>query len=185
MTSSILQGVRSVEALDFSNREHRALIFDLALCNQQHLLNDYDNDIVLIINYYQREADAGFLRAFIALIDNQPAGCFWVEMDRYETGRIRGALFPQYRNAWNGAFFMRFLVDYGFNILELRKLDAELALYSRKDRGSAAAERLLKRIGFKKRAILPEALMIDGSPKDTILLDFLKRDYDVQTQETK
>lgn len=171
---------RAVEPLDFSNREHRALLFDLALENRRHLLNDVDNDIVLIINGYQNRATTGEVDAFIALVDEQPAGCFWIEVDRYGIGRVRGALFSQFQDAWNGSFFLRWLVTHAFEYMGLRKIESELTLYSRHDREAAAAERLLKRIGFKKRAILPESLMIGGKPQNTILLDFLKRDYDVK-----
>lgn len=171
---------REVEPLDFSSRAHRALLFDLALANKASLLNDVDNDIVLIINGYQQREAIGELHAFIALVEEEPAGCFWIEVDRYGIGRVRGALFPEFQNAWNGSFFLRWLVQFGFETVGLRKLDSELALYSKHDRSAAAAERLLKRIGFKKRAILPESLMIGGKPQNTILLDFLKRDYDVK-----
>jgi len=173
---------RGVEPLDFGNREHRALLFDLALANRHHLLNDSDNDIVLIINEYERREKLGELYAFISLVDDTPAGCFWIEIDRYGIGRVRGALLKAFHNPWHGAYFLKLAVSYSFEMLALRKLEVELALYSKRDRDVAAAERLLKRIGFKKRAILPEALMIDGKPKDTILLDFLKRDYDVKRQ---
>lgn len=175
---SIPPVVRSIEPVDFSNRNHRALFFDLALANQHHLLNDYDNDIVLIINGFERRQEIGELSAFIAMVDGLEVGCFWIEIDRYGVGRVRGALFSEYRNAWNGLFFLKMMVMVGFEVLGLRKLDSELGLYPKQDRESAAAERILKRIGFKKRAILPEAMMIGGKPRDTILLDFLKRDYD-------
>jgi hypothetical protein len=180
MTSStaLEAKVRSVEPLDFNNRQHRALIFDLALCNKEHLLNDHDNDIVLIISAYQQRAAIGELKAFIALVDDEPVGCFWVEIDRYGIGRVRGALFPECRDAWNGLYFLKWVVAYSFQVEGLRKLDSEMALYSKHDKESAAAERIMKRIGFKKRAILPASLMINGKPKDTILLDYLKEDYD-------
>jgi len=174
--------MRTVEPLDFQNRAHRELFFDLAMANQRHLLNDSDNDIILMINTYEQLANVGALQAFIALVDEEPAGCFWIEMDRYGIGRVRGSLLQDYRNAWNGLYFLKWMVRYGFESLDLRKLDAEMALYSKKDKESAAAERILKRIGFSKRAIIPEALMINGQPKDTILLDYLKRDYDVTIQ---
>ncbi len=174
---------RDVLPLDFSNRNHRAILFDLAVANQQHLLNDVDNDIPLIIYGYEQRQAAGEVFAFIAVVDDQPAGCFWIEVDRYGIGRLRGALLPEYRDAWNGAFFLRLAVQYAFEGVGIRKLECELALYPKLDRESATAERLLKRIGFNKRAILPESLMIGGRPKDTILLDYLKRDYDVKGKQ--
>lgn len=170
---------RSVEPLDFTKKAHRALLFDLALENQQHLLNDYDNDIVLIIGGYEYRQSVGELHAFIALVDDQPVGCFWIEV-AYGVGRVRGALFNRFKNVWNGVYFMKWLVRYGFETVGFRKLDHEMMLYSKHDHDSAAKERLLKLLGFTKRAILPEALMVNGKPKDTILLDLLKRDYDVQ-----
>lgn len=174
--------MRSVEPVDFQNKAHRALIFDLALSNKEHLLNDYDNDIVVVIAGLEQRALSGWLHGFVAMVDHKMAGCFWVETDQYETGRVRAGLLPEYRNAWNGLYFLKWIVAYGFEILGLRKLDSEFPLYSKRDKEAAAAEKILKRIGFKKRTILPEALMVDGHPKDTILLDFLRRNYNVKTE---
>lgn len=181
MTSSIPQEVkRSVEPLDFNNRSHRALLFDLALANKHHLLNDHDADILLVINEYEQQWNSGYLHAFITLVNDEPVGCVWLEVDRYEIGRVHAA-FGTLR-AWDCLFFLRVLIGFAFESLGTRKLDSEFALYSKKDRQSACYERILKRIGFRKRTILPEALMINGKPKDTILLDYLKRDYDVKKE---
>lgn len=178
MTSSAPPKV-NFEPVDFSSREHRALLFDLALTNKDYLLNDADNDIVLIIGVYEQRERNGETISFVPVIDGKNAGCFWIEIDRYGIGRIRGALLPEYRNVRNLIVFLRQLVAMGFEA-GLRKLDAELTLYSRHDRQSAAVEKVLKRIGFAKVGIIRESLMIGGKPKDTILLDFLRKDYDVK-----
>lgn len=175
--------MRSAEPLDFSNTLHRAILFDLASCNQNHLLNDYDNDIILILAAYEQDVAAGRAHAFIVWVDNQPAGCFWLETDHYQTGRVRGALLPEWRHIKNLIYFLKGLVQYGFDSLGLRKLDAEITLYSKHDRGSAATEKVLKRIGFQKVGIIREALVVNGKPKDTVLLDYLKRDYDVKKEK--
>lgn len=171
--------MRSVFPVDFNNPEHRAIMFDCALANKEHLLNDYERDIILVINGLEEQWLAEYIDGFIAYVDDTPAGCFWVH--KYMgVGRIRGGLFPQFKDTWNAVWFLKWLIKYGFERLELRKIEAELPLYSKHDRDSAAAERILKRIGFKKRTILPESMMIHGQPKDTILLDHLKKDYDVK-----
>lgn len=172
---------REVEPLDFSLKAHRGLLFDLAWNDREHLLNDTDNDPILVIDGYERQEQAGWLHPFVALVDGELAGAVWLETDRYNTGRVHAAFLPEHRTIWNGLFFLRWLVDFSFD-LGLRKLDAEFALYSKHDKQSAAFERTLKHIGFNKRAILPEALMVGGEPKDTILLDYLKRDYDVKKE---
>lgn len=175
---------RSVEPLDFYNPEHRALLFDLAVSNADHLLNDVDNDIVLIINGYQQRAEIGEIFAFIALDGEEKAGCFWLEVDRYGIGRVRGALLPEHRNLKNFMYFLRGLVRFGFETLELRKLDAELSSTTvKRDRYSIASEKLLKKIGFKFTCHLKESLMVNGEPRDTVLMHYLKRDYDVKRQQ--
>lgn len=174
--------VRTVVPLDFRNRAHRGLLFDLANVNARHLLNDVDNDILMIIAGYEERQKIGELHAFIAAVDDMPAGCFWIEIDRYGIGRVRGALFPEFRTGWNAIHFLRWIVDYGFG-LGIRKLESEMTMYQKKDTESANAERLLKRIGFKFRAALPAALMINGQPQKTILLDYLKEDYDVKRKQ--
>jgi hypothetical protein len=153
------------------------MVFDLAIENRNHLLNDYDNDIVIIIGGYERLDAAGALHGFVAYDYEQPVGVFWIEVDR-GVGRIRGALFDEFRTLWNAVYFLKRMTVYAFEELNIRKLDAEFPLYSKKDKNYAVAEQILKRIGFKKRAILPENMMIDGKPKDTILLDYLRKDYD-------
>lgn len=175
---------RTVEPLDFTLREHRALLFDLALSNADHLLNDVDNDILLIIAGYEQRAAIGELAAFIAIVDDEPAGCFWIEIDRYGIGRVRGALLPAHRDIRNFMYFVRLLVGYGFESLELRKLDAELSsTTAKRDRYSITSEKILKKIGFKFTCHLKESLMVNGEPRDTVLMHYLKRDYDVKVQQ--
>lgn len=181
--TSLLQ--RAVRPLDFSSREDRALMFDLACSDQGHLLNDVDNDIVLIINFYQQQAQEGTLHAFAVLVDGIPAGAVWLEVDRYGIGRVHCAMLPEFRTIWNGTFGIRWLLAFAFQGLGLRKVDSEFALYPKQDKQSAAYERILKRIGFQKRAVLPESLMVGGQPRNTLLLDFLKRDYNVKTKENQ
>lgn len=168
---------RDVLPLDFANPQHRALMFDLAYENRKKILNDHDNDLVMIINYHEGKSRAGKMFGFIAVVDDEPVGCFWVDIDDYDIGRVRGALFNPYKSLWNGAYYMRWVTDYAFNTLKLRKLEAEFTLYRKNDRESATAERLLKRIGFKKVGICRQAILIDGKPNDTILLDYLQEEY--------
>ncbi len=185
MTLSTAPGDRTrlVEPLDFYSKEHRSLLFDLAWSDRKHLLNDHDNDVLLIINEYHSQQQNGQLYAFLSLVKDKPVGATWLEVDRYGIGRVHSSLLPEHRNIWNGLYFLRQLVAFSFDQLALRKLDAEFALYKKADKQSAAYERSLKRIGFTKRAILPESLMLNGKPKDTILLDYLKRDYDVKKEK--
>ena len=169
--------MRDILPVDWDDRQHRQLMFNLALSNQRHLLNDYDHDLIMMLYQLEQHCRAGNIHGFLTLVDGQPAGAFWVEIGRYETGRIRGALFPEYRNTWNALYFLKWVVRYSFEDLELRKLDVEMTAYKKQDKEAAAAERIYKRIGFKFRAMLPQSVVVQGVPTATILLDYLRDDY--------
>lgn len=171
--------MRSVEVLNIANPEHACFMFDLAHICKDDFLNDADNDIILLMNEYEREIEKGATKAFITRVDGEKTGILWVEMNRYGTGRLRAGMLPKYRNglgryAW---LFLTEFIDYCFLSLKLRKLDAEITLYGRHNRSSRAAEKLLRRFGFRKEGFIQEALMVHGKPKDTILFGLTYRSY--------
>lgn len=181
MTCLAPQGVRTmqtVEVLNLSNRDHAGFMYDLATVCQKDFLNDYDNDVILLMNEYERAIDDGSCKAFLAKVEDQPAGIIWTEIDRYGVGRVRAGLMPEFRRGHIAYSFMRQFIDYCFNVLSLRKLDAELTLWRDRNRSSMAAEKILRRIGFRKQGLIEDALLIGGKPYDTLLFGLTKKRYE-------
>jgi RimJ/RimL family protein N-acetyltransferase len=180
--------MRSVEKFDILNPEHAGFMYDLAMACREDFMNDHDNDILLIMSEYERQLKAGTVVAFLALQDEKPAGIIWVELDRFNTGRLRAGLMPQYRQGYTAMHFFRQFIDFCFEHLDVRKLDAEIVMGEkfrdadgriryRQIRTALAAEKLLRRFGFKKEGQPKEALMIDGKPRDTLLFGFTRNQY--------
>lgn len=170
--------MQTVEVLNLSNRDHAGFMYDLAKVCQKDFLNDHDNDIILLMNEYERALDDGSCKAFLAKVDDAPAGIIWVEIDRYGVGRVRAGLMPEFRRGHTAYRFMRQFIDYCFNRLSLRKLDAELTLWRDQNRSSMAAEKILRRIGFRKQGLIEDAMLIDGKPYDTLLFGLTKKRYE-------
>lgn len=180
-----LTRTHSVELIDLSQPDHAQFMYDLALACKDDFLNDVDNDIILMINHYERAINNGNVVAFIAKVEGANAGIVWVEKDGYGTGRIRAGLLPSYRRWQTAQYFLRLFIDYCFNSLDFRKLDAEIIFgeklpngrYAPMPRGVRAAEKLLRRFGFKKQGINEEALMINGRARDSLLLALTRNRY--------
>ncbi len=168
-----------VELLDIDNPDHAGFFFDLGEACKADFLNDYDNDIILMMNQYKRRIEDGSVKAFVAKSQGQKVGIIWCELGDYGDGRVRAGLLPRYRCrgrlAWN---IMKMFVDYCFNTLDLRKLDATIELYYRNaNKSSYAAEKILRKLTFTKEGILRQAITRDGKPKDMILFGLLRDEY--------
>jgi hypothetical protein len=170
--------MRSVEQLDISRKEHAEFMYDLGLICQDDFLDDHQNDMILIMNEYDRAIRGGSVVAFLCKQDGLNAGIVWVEKNLYGVGRVRAGLLPQYRQGFTAAHFLKMFVDFCFKTLNLRKLDAEIVLYGKEKRGSAAAEKLLRRFGFAKEGLIREALLKGGKPRDTVLLGLTRNRYE-------
>jgi len=170
--------MRTVERLDINNPEHAGFMFDLGNACQDDFLNDHQSDIILLMNEYDRRIRDGSVVAFLCKQDGADIGIVWVEMDGFGVGRVRAGMMPEYRSGFTAAHFLRKFVDFCFRTLSLRKLDAEIVLYDKMNRGSKAAETLLRRFGFKKEGFLRESLMKGGRPRDTILLGLTRNRFE-------
>lgn len=188
----------TVERLNLDIKDHSSFMFELAYVCQDDFLNDYQNDIILLMNHYERAINNGSAVAFLCKKNGENCGIVWVEIDDYECGRIRAGMMPEYRSGFTAYKFLRLFIDYCFNSLKLRKLDAEIVMgekykdgrkmrYRPMSRTTKAAEKLLRRFGFEKEGQPKEALLIDGKPRDTLLLALTRNRYkgltDVQRQK--
>lgn len=167
-----------VELLDIGKPEHAAFMYDLGMACKEDFLNDSQPDMIYIIHEYEQAIKNGSTVAFLCLKDSEKMGIIWVERDIYDVGRIRAGLMPEHRKGFTAIKVLRLFVDYCFETLKLRKLDAEIELYSKKNRTSQAAEKILRRFGFRKEGLIKEAYLRDGKPKNTLLLGLTKKQYE-------
>lgn len=179
---------RTVEPLNIGIPEHAGFMYDLALLCKDDFLNDYENDIILVMNEYERRLADGSVVAFLAKQNGENAGIIWVELDRYKVGRLRAGMMPKYRKGHTAMHFFKQFISFCFESLNIRKLDAEITMGEKfKDidgkvryktvRTALAAEALLRRFGFKKEGQIKEALLINGKPRDTLLFGFTRNQY--------
>lgn len=171
--------MRTVEKLDIANPEHSGFMYDLGTTCKDSFLNDHQNDIILMMNHYEQRIKDGSTVAFLCKEDGENVGIVWVEIDIYQIGRLRAGMMPEHRRGMTAAHFLKDFIAFCFKTLNLRKLDAEIEI-DHKNRGSRAAEKLLRRFGFEKEGLLKEALIRDGKPRNTVLLALLRSKYRVK-----
>lgn len=169
--------MKTIQTLNLLNPEHALFMHDLAQSCKEDFLNDYENDIILLINEYERRIKNGSTKAFLVKIDGSQAGIIWVDIDIYEVGRIRAGLLPQFRQGVRSLRILKDFVRYCFDSLKLRKLDAEIILPLDKQL-TASAERLLRHIGFKKEGLIKEALLKNGVAHHSVLLGLTKNQFE-------
>lgn len=183
---------RTVERFDIKNPEHAGFMYDLAMACKDDFMNDYDNDILLIMNEYERAIDAGNVVAFLAMVNGEKAGIIWVDKLLYGVGRVRAGLMPSFRNGFTALGLMHQFIDFCFKELDLRKLDAEISfkwkptgdeLFDRKRAKNAeAAEKIFRRVGFRKEGLIREAFTVNGEPQDTLLFGLTRTYWQKQKQ---
>ena len=169
--------MRTVEKFDISQKDHAEFMFDLGMACKDDFLNDHQDDIILMMNEYDRRLRNGSVVAFLCKQGGEKIGILWVEKDIFGVGRIRAGMMPAYRKGFTAAHFLKMFVEFCFKTLDLRKLDAEIEI-NHENRGSRAAEKLLRRFGFRKEGLLKEALLRDGIPRHTILLGLTRTLYE-------
>lgn len=162
---------RSVVKLDLTNKEHRAFMFDLGMVCKAQFLNDAEPDIIPVMNEYARMLEAGTTQAFICLEEGKKAGIIWVEFDRYGVGYLRAGLLPEYRKGWTALYFLRQFIEFCFNTAKLRKLVANV------EPANQAAEKILRRLGFKKQGMDIDAVVVDGKPVTFLVLFLTPKNY--------
>lgn len=163
---------RTVERLDVNIPEHAGFVYDLGLVCKDDLLDDYSNDIILVIADSQCRIANGTTQAFLCRVDGQMAGIVWVDLDPKGIGYIHAGLMPEFRKGFTALHFLRLFIGFCFETLSLRKL--EMYLPPRNYR----AEKLVRRLGFKKEGFRKEATLIDGKPQHHVVLALTKNKYE-------
>jgi hypothetical protein len=175
--------MRTVEKLNLLNPEHSAFAYDLAMACQNEFIDDYNPDIILLLEEFSHRLKEGDTKAFLCKVDGQKAGIIWVEIDRYEIGFLRGGMMPAYRNGFHIWWFFKEFIEYCFQGLKLRKLQADVPVWNRR------IEKLVRLIGFKKEGIIFEASMKNGVPENHVYFGLTRNRYEgkrhVQRQQRR
>jgi len=162
---------RTVENLDVSIPEHAEFMFDLAMACKEDMFDDYDTDIIQIIDDYKRALDRGIAKMFLCRVEGEKAGIVWVDLDTKGIGYLHAGLLPEFRTGFTALYFFRRFIEYCFETLNLRSLEMGIPTRNRK------AEAIVRRIGFKKYGIKPAATTVNGQPIPLVLLAFTRDQY--------
>lgn len=87
------------------------------------------------------------------------------------TANIRIAIGADYQGSGYGSDAMKLMLDYGFGILNLNRI--ELNVYSYNDR----AQHVYEKLGFVKEGVQREALYYNHEYHDSILMSMLQKEY--------
>ncbi|HEY9747002.1 MAG TPA: GNAT family protein [Oculatellaceae cyanobacterium] len=161
--------MRSVEKLDINNKEHAGFLFDLAMACKDELIDDYENDIILMVDKMQRGIASGSIKAFLCSVKGEKCGAMWVEICPREIGEIHAAMLPKFRDFSGHAIaFLKLFIPFCFNTLKLRKLRAMVPTYL------SRPERLLRAYGFRKVGLHKAETLRNGKPESVVELCLLK-----------
>jgi RimJ/RimL family protein N-acetyltransferase len=165
--------MRTVELLNINKPEHAAFMFDLAMACKDQLLDDYNNDIIVMVEDMSAALNEKRIIAFLCYVNEKPCGMIWVENMPREIGEINAAMMPEYRAGLgkHAYYFLRMFVPFCFESLNLRKLRAMISIQNKKP------EKLLRHYGFKKVGLHPEESMRDGKPVTMVELFMTQNQY--------
>lgn len=105
---------------------------------------------------------------------DQPIGDMaMMEIDHQnQNATVRIAIFKkEYLGNGYGTEAMSVLLDYGFNILNLHRVDLEVFAFNKRARKS------YEKLGFKQEGIMRDKLFYDGEFHDAILMGVLKEEF--------
>lgn len=164
---------RTVEKLDVNQSEHAGFVYDLAMACQDELLDDYQDDIILLISQMERDLKAGNIIGFLCRVDGEKCGLIWVQKAPRDIGELHAAMLPKFRKSMAGhaMYFLKTFIPFCFDRLKLRKLRAMIPVYLKRP------ERLLRRYGFQKAGLHREETMKDGRPESVVELYLLRNQY--------
>lgn len=165
--------MRSIELLNINSPEHAGFVFDLLMACKDTLLDDYENDIIMVIKKTEDELKSKAAVAFLCRVNGQPCGLIWVSNTPKEIGEIHAAMMPVFRGGLgkHALYFLKEFIPFCFNTLKYRKLRAMIPIYNR------PAERMLRFYGFKKAGLHHEETLKNGKPITIVELSLTKNQF--------
>lgn len=160
--------MKTVELLDIDNPIHADFVYVLAKACKDEFFDDHNNDIILILEGIKRQAQAGFMKAFLARDKGTPVGVLWVEIQPHDAGILQIWILPGYSDP---RYFLEEFLKFCFETLNLRKLKREFQPEFKEIEG------LLRDLGFKKEGYFKNEIVKDGKPVDIVRIGLLKTKY--------
>jgi RimJ/RimL family protein N-acetyltransferase len=106
--------------------------------------------------------------------DSRPIGEVVINQIDHDNNNanIRIAIFsPQDYGAGYGSEAMRLMVDYGFRVLKLHRIELDVFTFNPR------AVHVYEKIGFKREGLLREVMLYDGTYHDAIIMSILDREW--------
>lgn len=165
---------RSVELLDVNKRDHAMFLYDLLVACKDEFLDDYENDIIAVIDEYHKRLEHQGATAFLCLVNGQKAGIIGVSDNGKHVGELLAALHPQFRDGLgrHAYRFMEAFVSFCFDSLDYRKLRTLNFISNQR------VEKLLRHYGFRKAGLHYAETMKDGKPATMVELYMTKSLYE-------
>jgi hypothetical protein len=172
---------RTVEVLDVAKPEHAGFMFDLAMACKDQLLDDYSNDIIVLIEEMGAALAAKQTTAFICKVDATPCAMVWVNHTPRDIGEITAAMMPEFRKGLgaHAYYFLSMFVPYCFDSLNIRKLRALIPITNNRP------EKLLRKYGFRKVGLHQEETVKNGIPQTVVELSMTRNQYKGRKHERK
>ena len=159
----------SIQKLNLNNPEHSTFFYKLAMACKDEFFDDFHTDVIQQLAYYNRQISSGATVAFLISDNTEHIGIVWVDISSDKIGYLHAGLLPEHRKGFTAYKCLRLFVNFCFKTLDLRSLEAQIPVYNK------VAEKLLRRFGFTKYGIRPEAILVSGKPESHVLL-WLSRD---------
>lgn len=167
----VMQEVK-VSRLDLLRQDHSKFAYRLAMACHDDFLHDAFNDPIELLHSYRQSIKNGDTVAFLIHVGDEMAGVVYVDIDRRKVGFIHAGLLPQFRKGMTAAKCLRRFINFCFGSLDLNALEGHIPTYNK------VAEKLLRRYGFIKYGLRPEALCVNGKPETHVLLYLTKKRYE-------
>jgi len=94
---------------------------------------------------------------------------WYIQHNRAELGY--GLFSDDYKQQGIMTEALKTILDYGFNILGLHRVEAMTALYN------TASNKTLAKFGFVQEGVLREHYLVDGVMEDSLIFSLLKHEY--------
>lgn len=164
----------SAELINLDNADHAGFIYDLINECRAEFLSDFEDDELLVIAEYRDRIKNGQTVGFLGKVDGQPIGAIWVDIDRYKIGNMYAGAIPQYRGGIAAYRFLKQFIEFCFESMDLRKLEAKILF---RGRTKNTPERLVRKLGFKKQGMDWDSTLINGESVDHLVFALTKTKY--------
>ena len=167
-----------VVKFDFSNFEHKSLLFVAFNFNKKWLRDDSLHTPDEFYESLKNNVLNGKDELFIYYVCNEPYGYVYLDFDRFNNITIHASTISN-GNIFKSARILKNVVDYCFKKKQANKVKIGTLVYQH------LAEIIAKYVGFKKEGLLKDEITINGKSVSRLILAITKKDYKNLVQRSK